>query len=242
MSGHGRSRRWRSIQRWVLMAIAAALLALATPAPAWSQWLPQSEAGAGNALPRGVQRIGVIEVATVKSHLDGRDLFEITAPAVQNRNELGDMLPVEVRAQQVTAAIDRAAWRLAEARDPAVVVAELNNFTILQAVDRKQLQRRVQLLTVTSLDADYHGLALEELAAEWQGILQDEIAREIRLYSPDELAKRTLRTLQIFLVAIAISVALWGLQWLLGRYSRRLASQRQREMAAAAAAAAAAAT
>lgn len=227
----GRSRRWTRWLRWALIAIAVGLLALQTAA--LGQLLPTSEAGASNTLPKNVQRIGTIETTMVKSHLDGKELFEIAAPAVQNRNNPGNLIPVEVRAQQIIAALDRAGNLLQEARDPAVVVAELNQLTVLQAVDRQRPKQRLRIVTVTGIDADFHGLAIEELASDWQKILEEELERALRLYAPDEIARRTLRALKILAIATLASAAIWVLQWLLHRFDRQRAAQRQRDLAAA---------
>jgi len=216
--------------RWALLAIAVGVLVLQTAA--WGQWPPTGEAGAGNTLPPNVQRIGTIETTIVKSHLDGRELFEIASPAVQNRANPGNSIPVEMRAQQIAAALERASRLLQDARAPAIVVAELNQLTVLQAIDRQQPKQRIRIVTVTSLDADFHGLEIEELASNWRNTLEDDFHRALRLYAPDEIARRTLRVLQILAIAILASAAIGLFQWLLHRFDQQRAAQRQRDLAA----------
>ncbi len=49
-------------------------------------------------LPVGIERRGTLESASVR--LDGEELFRIASPAVFNRSEPGNQIPVEVRAKE----------------------------------------------------------------------------------------------------------------------------------------------
>ena len=64
-------------------------------------------------LPQDVQRCSNNKMVVVKSHLDGRQLFEIASPVVFDRNNPANKLPVEIRAQQITASLDRV-WPLGQ--------------------------------------------------------------------------------------------------------------------------------
>ncbi|MFM7527947.1 MAG: hypothetical protein ACKO63_05555, partial [Nodosilinea sp.] len=69
-----------------------------SPQPAQAA-LPNPLGGSNTVPPLGVQRVGVLEVSPVT--LDGRELFEIASPAVFNRDQPEQQVPVEVRAKQI---------------------------------------------------------------------------------------------------------------------------------------------
>src|SRR5215471_3666809 len=94
--------------RFVVFLCLTLASSLMPPVPAYSQ-LPGLAQLAGQAkdavLPPGVTRQGQLEVMGI--NLDGRELFKIASPAVLDRSQPGDLIPVEVRARDIEARMQR---------------------------------------------------------------------------------------------------------------------------------------
>lgn len=193
-------------------------------------------------IPADVSNFGTVETTWVKSQLDGRRLFEIASPQV-DRNDPGDRLPVEIRAQQITKTLDRAVVlfyvldsrskdtaSLSELPVVSVDIAKLNNLPLLVArpTNANDDERRLRLLTVTNFDAEYHAKSKDSLAEEWQTLLETEINREIHLLQPRVIWSRLRIALLILLGAVLCSLAIALLQWLFKKRHRWL-KQRQQE-------------
>ncbi|MUL37841.1 hypothetical protein BWI75_16280 [Gloeocapsopsis sp. AAB1 = 1H9] len=205
--------------------------------PAQSQLpsLPTATSNDPTKPPQEVTRSGDLEIAPVKSPLDGKQLFEVASPTIWNRDNVPEgTIPVEVRAQEITDRLWRVVNRAFQAKTKptvAVEIATLNNRLILQLSD-DQSSRPIRLVTVTEPDADYHSETLDQLAQEWQGIVQAEMVRLKQLSSVDVLRQRLGQSLQILLGLLVASFAIWFLQRLLTRRQKRLEARYQQELAA----------
>ncbi|CAN1209248.1 mechanosensitive ion channel family protein [Tumidithrix helvetica PCC 7403] len=197
--------------------------------------LPQSNTPQ---LPMGVTRQGLLEVTDVK--LDGKEVLKIASPAVFNRNELGNQIPVEVRAHQIEAnleqilksnqssALDSLGKRsisldsLGERPTPLdpdtiqVFSETLNQQPLLFAKDASLAEPRV-LLTVTDTDAQYYATTKELLAARWQKSLEKELQQALELRKPEAFKQQISDAVKISIATIASSILLWiiwrGLGW-----------------------------
>jgi len=184
----------------------------------------------GIPLPAGVEQQGTLETAPVK--LDGKTLFRIASPAVPNRAEPGERVPVEVRAGQIQSNLQRL---LPDSRDAStaitpdelnVVVKTVNGFPVLFA-EHPDLPQPRALLTVTDADGQYYGLDLEQLAYRWQEKLEEQLPQAVALRQPDAI-RRQLRLFFRVLAGTIIITFLLGVSWtLLGRREKRLRQQRQ---------------
>ncbi|MEA5448679.1 hypothetical protein VB780_08890 [Leptolyngbya sp. CCNP1308] len=166
--------RARLLRQAVVAGLALLLVVLTSPAlpstSALAQFLPiPSSSGSSEALPVNVERSGKLEAAWVQ--IDGQELFRIASPAVFNRAEVGSQLPVEMRARQVEANLQRLFPNDQSSAAPLnpetleVVVKDIDNYPVLFAQDASLAEPRV-LLTVTDADVQYHSAPSKQALAE----------------------------------------------------------------------------
>jgi len=215
--------------RFVLIAILTTVLALnwAQPSPAQFSLPEGLRESSGLTPPPEVTRLGSIEIATVHSPISGEDLFIVASPTVYDRSAEGVDLAgtVERRAGEVNARLRRA---LIDRDDPRmdaesleVNVGRLNGVTVITARDDHYTQPLV-LVSVTQIDADYHGIPIEALANEWREILAEEINDGLEALSAEEVQQDVITSLRTLLGLVAITVIFILAKYLVGRYQRRL--------------------
>lgn len=139
--------------------------------------------------PRIVDRYGNFETAPVNSPLNGRTLFTIASPTVddQSADASNPSQPVEERAKEVQNRLWLAMTRFKEPQSLVVDVFRLNNVTIIGAQD-DTFTRPLVLVSVTDLDADFNGKPIDELATEWRDILKQEAQAGVELFSGSTLS------------------------------------------------------
>ncbi|MFH7245221.1 MAG: mechanosensitive ion channel family protein [Spirulina sp.] len=225
--------------RWWLVMLLSALLTISLGSAAALAQFPNPLGGsAGNGPPLGVQRIGVLEVTTVT--LDGNSLFEIASPVVFNRNEPGDLVPVEVRARQIETHLNQTVSQAlqyltlnlepevpeTEIRDLIQVsIQEMNKLPVLFATVGNLPEPR-GLLTVIDSDAQYHGTTKLELADVWQAKLQTSLEEGLVSRLPGALRQRLRRTALIVLAGLLLTLSLTGTWQVLGWRKRFLEQQK----------------
>ena len=192
----------RQLRRMMPVALGL-LLALLALAPALAQ-LNLGEnltGGSGRAVPSEVNRFGEIEVTDVNSPIDGELMFKIASPTVLDRNQVAEeQHPVEQRAREIQARVDLAAVeRQMDGDSLRVEKATLNNVTVITARDAKR-PRPLVLATVTTTDANYYGVPVEQLAETWRKRLEQEILDFSYRLRPKNLARSLVRFLKILLV------------------------------------------
>ncbi len=215
----------------------ARLLAPALPVQPAQAALPNPLGGANTVPPLGVQRVGVLEVSPVT--LDGRELFEIASPAVFNRDQPGQQVPVEVRAKQIEVNLNQVitqALNYAEASAevgeagaaPAdfmtVTIETVNDLPVLFSTVGPLAEPKV-LLTVTDSDAQYHGLSEAELAERWAGKLEQSFQGAWASRQPEARRQQGRRLLLILLASLLITLALAGSWQVLGWRKQALVRQ-----------------
>ncbi|MFQ6538200.1 MULTISPECIES: mechanosensitive ion channel family protein [Aphanothece] len=194
-------------------------------------WLPSSPGHAqislgenltgtnGRVVPESVNRFGDIEVSAVTSPINGRELFKIASPTVYDRSQPPEgSVPVEQRAREIHARVELAALERGMGGDSMrVETAKLNNVTVITVRDEDH-PRPMVLASVTSADANFHGVPVQELAQRWRR----ELEREIRDYDislqPENLTRSLWRFLRILL---AMVVATGVILFLKRRIARR---------------------
>jgi small conductance mechanosensitive channel len=191
--------------------------------------------------PLGVQRVGVLEVSPVT--LDGRELFEIASPAVFNRDQPEQQVPVEVRAKQIEVNLNQVitqALNYAEASAEAgetrsapedfikVTIETVNDLPVLFGTVGPLAEPKV-LLTVTDSDAQYHGLSEAELAERWAGKLEQSFQRAWASRQPEARQQQGQRLLLILLASLLITLALAGSWQVLGWRKQALEQQHAQE-------------
>lgn len=227
--GIGGARGWRWLGLGLLsFSLVMGLVMGLGLRPGLAQFPNPLGAAGGNSPPLGVQRIGVLEMATIT--LDGHDLFNIASPVVFNRNEPGELVPVEVRARQIETHLSQV---VGQALQYVTVNAELDNLDPdVEGVIRVSIQEMNQLpvlvatignlpelrglLTVTDSDAQYHGVTKTELAETWRDILDEEMPRSLAGRLPGALRQRLRLAGLLLLGGLVISLVLVGTWRMLG--------------------------
>ncbi|NJO77944.1 MAG: mechanosensitive ion channel [Cyanobacteria bacterium RM1_2_2] len=183
-----------------------------------------------------VQRLGNLEVTPVE--FDGAELFTLAAPTVWDRTNPGNQLPVEIRAKQVTANLDRViegsfihgkADGILTNFDPKtlqVSVISLNEVPVIIASDSYHSQP-LKIVTVTHLDADYNGQPVAQLAEQWRSIVYQKLYESLMERSPQALSLRGKlgESGMTLALTLAASLVLWFLQVPLKRRNRKLRLQ-----------------
>lgn len=218
-----RSRSCR-VNRWIGFAIASCLtvwLVVSGSLPAIGQFaLPSPTAQDGSRPPAGVQRYGAIETAPVT--FEGDELFRVVAPTVRDRSKPGDLIPVEIRADEVKANLRRVISEdlpdeVQQQRgyntnfDPKtleIFPTTLNKQTVIVAKDAYRSQL-LDLVSVTDLDAAYHGVTVDELANRWQTILYTKLLRELEERSPATIERNIGTAIYIGVGTVVLSLLLW---------------------------------
>lgn len=234
---------WTQARRLRLVAVAVftlLLVVLASPVlpstGAWAQFLPiPSSSGSSEPLPVNVERSGNLESAGVD--LDGQELFRIASPAVFNRAEVGSQMPVEVRARQIEANLQRlfpSDQSVATPLNPEtleVVIKKIDNYPVLFAQDASLSEPRV-LLTVTDADVSYHAAASKQaLAEQWQGILKQELRQAVALRQPGALRQQVTSLVKVIAATLVLSLLFFAIRVWLRRYEHRLHQRRTAEAA-----------
>ncbi len=198
---------------------------------------------AANKPPAGVERYGSIEVAPII--LDEQELFKVASPTVLDRKNLGQQVPVEVRANQIAANLKRIIVQdqppdIQKKRgystrfDPKtlqVFLAKMQGETVIAAKDNYRTQR-LSLLTVTNLDADYYGLSIEDLARQWRTILSTQLDVKLQDRLPEQMEKRIETATSVGLLTLCASFVLWLAQRSLERQDKRLKARQVTEQQA----------
>lgn len=229
--------QFRSIISFVLVGLLSFTLVVGWVPTVWAQFsIPTPSVQDSNKLPDGVQQLGGIEVATV--NFVNAPLFEVASATIRNRKNPGKQIPVEERAKQIEANLNRVIaadprqkWNITKEPtqkslqkrdydtnfDPKtlqVEVATLSGETVILATDAHH-SRPQSLLTVTDLDADYYGLTVEELAQQWKSRIFQKLLQELKGRSPSAIKLRVVHACFVALIIIAMSLSLWIFQRLL---------------------------
>lgn len=183
-----------------------------------------------------VQRLGNTEVAPVE--FEGAEIFMLASPTVWDRTQAGSQLPVEIRAKQVEANLNRVIEGsfihgqqdgILTNFDPKtlqVSIISLNDVPVIVAGDSYHSQP-LKLVTVTYIDADYNGQPINTLAEQWRSIIYQRLYAALMARSPEALSLRGNlgESLMILGLTLVASLVLWLLQLPLKRLNRRLRSQ-----------------
>jgi small-conductance mechanosensitive channel len=230
-------------------AVSLILISLLTFAIATS-WTPvtlgqlpislPSEQPLSNPLPKNVQRLGSLEVAPV--NFEGVELFKVASPTVPDRSKPGNLVPVEQRAQQIEANLNRLLQSnvsistqgatTSNSYDPKTLqvgIATLNRETIIQAKDQEHPQP-LKIMTVVQSDANYYGSPIEQVAEYMRGRIDSQVRDSLRERSTTSLRERIWEAVFLLLKMMAASFLLWLLQRLLKYRDKVLAARQETEM------------
>jgi small conductance mechanosensitive channel len=204
-----------------VIAAAAAVRPQASTAQIPAKLLPKGPAVENAAqLPRGVRRVGNVELAPVEFEL--KQLFDITGPVILNRTQPGNETPVEVRANQVEENLRHVLVEEPEREsspfgaydtfyDPSsfrVSIVTVSDHPVLVAGDAKH-PNDVTLLTVTERDARYYGVPARDLATRWQRTLQSVLVSALEARQPALFNRHIELVPKILAVLLPLSAVLW---------------------------------
>ncbi|MGP6158645.1 MAG: mechanosensitive ion channel family protein [Vulcanimicrobiaceae bacterium] len=222
----------RGFLKFGVAALCAATLAFALPGRAVAQipgsLLPAELTNGSSELPAGVRRVGNVEIAPVT--FENKQLFIVTGPVVLNRQNPGNLTPVEVRVAQIeenlqqvlivdpnrTASLFGAYDTFYDPRTFEVSVTKVGDQLVLVAGDKSH-PSDLDLLTVTAQDARYEGTLPDDLAKRWQRQLQTTLVQALESRQPDVLRRHLALIPKLIGAMVAVSLVLW----LLWRWLRR---------------------
>lgn len=226
--------------RWLGLGLLTLALVLgqgywASPSAAQLAQFPNPLGNGASSPPLGVLRVGVLEAAAVS--LDGNDLFDVASPVVFNRNEPGELVPIEVRARQIEVNLHQVVNQalhtlspdsaLGEADTVSIVevnIEQINGLPVLFAVLDGLSEPRV-LLTVTDGDAQFNGMSKMALAESWQDILEVALQRAIDNRQPHFVQRQLRRALLLFAIGVVLTLILTTVWKILGWRKHTLEQQ-----------------
>jgi moderate conductance mechanosensitive channel len=222
-------QRTQLLRRFVLCSIVT-LIVLMGMQPVLGQFPSLTNPTGTLTLPTGVERRGTLETAEVR--LDGEELFEIASPAVFDRSQLGNQIPVEVRAKQIEANLKQLIEdsritdeQMLEPNKLEVAIETLNGLPVLFVKDAALAEARV-LLTVTDTDAQYYSISKERLANRWREILESELRQALELRQPEALQQQVSTVVKIGLATVLLTLFL-SRGWIFWRWRRQQLERRQ---------------
>ena len=232
--------RW-AIVRFLSLVFLSVSLVITSATVASAQFLSTGDGSQSTATraPIGVTRLGNIESAKVKSPVDGRFVLTVSSLTVLNRNDPGDLLPVEYRVDQVEAQILRV-LKLDPLPKPDQIQVEpaiLNQQLVLFA-NAPDISRPLPLVTVTDLDGLADGRTAEEVAEIWRNRLQKELKKDLELVSPDLYIQQLVKAWQVVGGAAGLTIVIWFARRILLKGKQHLQERQKTVLEAAQAAAA----
>lgn len=234
---------WRSpkIFRLLIIGLFSLMLSLFSGLSSQAQIpAPDLSSSPTQSPPPNVKRIGDLEVTTVTLH--GQDLFEIASEVVINRQEPGEQIPVEVRAQRIQERLrfvislthlspfdEKLTYSTVFDPDSLnISVSTLNGQPVLMARDARRTEPQM-LLTVTPQDAEHNGISQDDLAQKWRDRLQTALEKELEARQPEALWRWVRFALGIGALLLGFSALSWLLYKKLSRRKRTLKERQQDE-------------
>ncbi|MEB3175804.1 MAG: mechanosensitive ion channel family protein, partial [Cyanobacteriota bacterium] len=207
----------RRLLRVLSLGILSLSLALSLAAPGWGQLDQLPEAVRGLRWQLDYQdsgRIGNLEYKAVR--LDGAPLFMVAVP-ISAEGEKDQGQGVQTRVTRVENKIKEIIRRGFDPQTLTVTSAVLNGQNVLQVSDGQSLRPTV-VGTITSADAEFYALTVEELAQEGINILRAALLKAHQERQPAVLQKRLWAALQVLALVAALSWAVLFLyRWLIHR-------------------------
>jgi len=182
--------------------------------------------------PSNVVRQGTLE--STKVYLDGKELFKIASPLVRDRRNPGNQIPVEVRAKQIEANLERIVnSNVSERKElnpntPQVLIETINGQPVLFVKNAVQSEAEV-LLTVTEADAQYASTTKERLANQWKEILEQELQHALELRQPQALRQHIAVAIKVLCITLVLSLGLSGIWMRLNQHRKQIERRKAAE-------------
>ena len=155
--------------------------------------------------------------------IDGATVFRVAVLA----NAPASQIPIAVRQTDVQTSLAELLVTTGSGRtskteyDPATIrvhIARDGDVDSLEAVDSKHPDP-LAIVTVTSTDARYNQLSVDNLATQWQEVLQNALIRSLDLRQPAVQRRSIITVAQVAAALVVASLLVWALV----AYLRRLA-------------------
>jgi small conductance mechanosensitive channel len=199
----------------------------ASAAPVLAQLtLPATAASAAPTDP-GVKLEGPYLTAPIT--IDGTTIFRVSVLA----NAPASQIPIAVRQTDVQTAIAEILVTTGSGKDTAteydpqslrIHINHDGDVDSLEAVDAKHSDP-LAIVTVTSTDARYNQLSLDNLATQWQEALQSALIRALEIRQPAVQRRSLMTVARVGGILGAISLAIWGLVTFLRRLARKASEE-----------------
>ena len=199
-----------------------ALFWFITPCAARAQSgiLSGSITGSGQALPPGVRRVGNVEVENVD--FENQTLFTITGPVIRDRQNPGNLTPVEVRVAQIEGNLQQvlsvdlhrsvslfgAYDTYYDPRTFRVSLTKVDDLPVLVAGDREH-PSDLTLMTVTRQDARFSMMDGQDLAQHWQRALEVVLVQALDSRQPQLVQRHLVLVPRMIGAVLLLSIVLW---------------------------------
>jgi len=193
-------------RRFILTVILSILLILSPSALAQAPVFPTPKLE----LPQ----LGNTDVKTAPVRLDGKELFQIAAPASSESNQPNQKSAIEIRVQGIEANLNRLANQTSP--NPPEVTSLIDTSSNLPVVT----VNRQHLMTVTTLDAQLQGQEPAVYAEELTRIIRDALIEAHRERQPERITQQVQ-------AAIAITLGVLVLSWVVSRLQAYLRKQQK---------------
>ncbi|MER3478742.1 MAG: hypothetical protein C4287_22625, partial [Leptolyngbya sp. ERB_1_2] len=159
------------------------------------------------------------DVKTAPVHLDGKELFQIAAPASSESNQPNQKSAIEVRVQGIEANLTRLANQTSP--NPPEVTSLIDTSSNLPVIT----VNRQYLMTVTTLDAQLQGQEPAVYAEELTRIIRDALIEARRERQPEVLTQQVKTAIAIILGVLVLSWVVSRLQAYLRKQQKQLQAE-----------------
>ena len=136
--------------------------------------------------------------------IDGREIFKAAAIAGQEIQGNSNTSPLNIRVRLYENNLRQTIKNCFDADTLKLTLEILENQTLVFASDAEELKNQ-ELIAITDLDAQIHGISREDLANQIIGFVRDALIRGQRERQPDYLFRQTLISTGIILALILLS-------------------------------------
>ncbi|MGD1804320.1 mechanosensitive ion channel family protein [Dapis sp. BLCC M126] len=143
--------------------------------------------------------------------IDGREIFKVAAIAGQEIQGNSNTSPLNIRVRFYENNLRETIKNCFDADTLKLTLETLENQTLVLASDAEELKNQ-ELIAITDLDAQIHGISREDLANQIIGFMRDALIRAQRERQPDYLFRQILISTGIILALIVLSFLISILQ------------------------------
>ncbi len=142
--------------------------------------------------------------------IDGREIFKVAAIAGQEIQGNSNTSPLNIRVRFYESNLRQMIKNCFDSDSLKLTLETLENQTLIFASDAEELKNQ-ELIAITDLDAQIHGISREDLANQIIGFMRDALIRAQRERQPDYLFRQILISTGIILALIMLSflISIW---------------------------------